>query len=338
MEAKKVNDYLIIPLWTAMRTDLEGFKSFLTLQDRSKATVAVYVRSIKLILSSINSFDEIDSFFAKLKEEGKSGAYLNTLVFSLRLYAKFKNLPELQKYHAFKVKSQTKATFSDEEIEKFLSVKVPYKFESSKLKWEMFWKLVALTGARCGEISHLRKNSIDWGRGVMIVNGKTGERIVPIPPNLSECLKIYLKSIDDYLFPSKGHDQTGAPVLGDSLWNDDFKKRLTLIDVSRPRLTPHSFRHSFGTTIWEETKDLYSVKELLGHKKLETTLIYTHLSTKSLQESQERHRLIRKSSAPIVILKTLITLIRSFKIENDSRFNYRLEENDHSLRFEVYIK
>jgi integrase/recombinase XerC len=84
------------------------------------------------------------------------------------------------------------------------------------------------------------------------------------------------------------------------VFTNKFGKRLTTRSVGRllekylkqtgldRRTTPHTLRHSFATHLLDRGADIRSVQELLGHKSLATTQIYTHLSTAGLRKAYEK--------------------------------------------------
>lgn len=327
--------------------DYEGFTAFLLQNNRRNTTIKRHILTLKFLHGKLPNFNKenIDKFLLKQKEEGKANSYLNTQINTIRLYSQYKNLDVyLQKHKQFKKTFSIKATLSDSEIEAFLALPIPYHAE--KRHWQImtvFWSICAFTGMRPGEVAHLKVDDVDYGRGVFYIRqSKTNQPgISPIPPNIIDLIRDHTKMVTDYLFPSKlggTHYSAGGEAVIDNVdWGYDFKKRLKILGIKRVRLTPYSFRHSFATRLLEENVSLFHVKKLMRHTDLKSTLVYEHLTTKDLIQAIEKLPLIRKGTDPKTILQSLIELIKSFHIEQDSRFEYVLEESEDSLKFEVKI-
>lgn len=143
----------------------------------------------------------------------------------------------------------------------------------------LFWRCLAYSGARTGEIAGLTIGNVDFGRSVFIVDGKTGKRNVPINPLLKNELTEWIKNLEGtLLFPAQKNDRP----IERATWNLDFKKRLKRLGMKREKLTPYSLRHSFITRMLEEDINLFKVQKIVGHRKIETTAHYTHLTTKDI--------------------------------------------------------
>ena len=145
-------------------------------------------------------------------------------------------------------------------------------------------------GLRVSEIVALRMSDWDRDAGVLRVMGKgRKERVAPVGSYATRALSAW----EDVSEPA---DQ---PESRDVLFLNRFGKRLTTRSIGRmlekyikcaglERLTtPHTLRHSFATHLLDGGADLRCVQELLGHKSLTTTQIYTHISTRHLQETYE---------------------------------------------------
>lgn len=297
------------------------------------------------------SLSHIEAWFTQELQRKKSSRYINIIVNALRVYGQFLGNKELAQIHFLPEEPAIKSTMSDEEILRFLSlpseIKVPRHqhgkivYMKVKPKWwnkyTMFWTIVAYSGMRTGEVAGLTIDDIDFGRNVFILEHTKIKqpRYVPIAPNVVERLKKYIAVLTtEYLFPANnqvGHFQVYN-------WVEDFDRRMKRLGIKRKGLTPYSLRHSFITRLLEEDVSIMKVMKIAGHTNIQTTVNYTHLTTKDIQQAITKHPLIRQETDPKSILVSLLDLIKSFHLENDPRFHYRIEENDNSIRFEVCLK
>lgn len=100
-----------------------------------------------------------------------------------------------------------------------------------------------------------------------------------------EALKIYLELNDDssqYIFTSVSH-KGEAGFLSKNAVEDIVKKYTSLAGIKK-RVTPHTLRHSFATSLIKKGADIRAVQTLLGHASITTTQIYTHVDDKHLQK------------------------------------------------------
>jgi integrase/recombinase XerC len=149
-------------------------------------------------------------------------------------------------------------------------------------------------GLRVSELTGLNVDDLDLHDGVATVRGKgRKERLVLLGPHALEALKRWLANREEI---GAGKNKEGAvPV-----FLNKNGTRLTSRSVGRllekylratgldPRTSPHSLRHSFATHMLDKGADIRSVQELLGHRSLATTQIYTHLTTQRLQDSYQK--------------------------------------------------
>jgi len=146
-------------------------------------------------------------------------------------------------------------------------------------------------GLRVAEVVSLDVGSWDRDSDVLRVIGKgRKERISPLG-------KYAVKALDNWMEVRQPNPQNKD---GNPLFLNKFGKRLTTRSIGRMldkylmltgldrQSTPHSLRHSFATHLLDGGADLRSVQELLGHKSLTTTQIYTHVSTRRMQETYEQ--------------------------------------------------
>lgn len=150
-------------------------------------------------------------------------------------------------------------------------------------KHRMMLTLIYACGLRRGELIKLKMEDIDKDRGVVIIRQAKGkkDRIVPISEKLINMLRDYYKQYRPINWLFEGQVK-GEPYDERSLASA-FKKALSASGVKKPA-TLHWLRHSYATHLMESGTDLRLIQELLGHKSSKTTEIYTHVSTRSIQQ------------------------------------------------------
>lgn len=148
-------------------------------------------------------------------------------------------------------------------------------------------------GLRVSELVGLCDGDLDFAAGILHVRGKgKRERLSPIGSYAAEAIQKWLK------VRRLHHREPQGPSA--PLFVNRFGRRLTTRSIGRmlekylrksgldSRTTPHSLRHSFATHLLDNGADIRSVQELLGHKSLVTTQIYTHVSTSGLRQVYEK--------------------------------------------------
>lgn len=170
-------------------------------------------------------------------------------------------------------------------------------------------ELLFSTGLRVSELCSLNIDKIDFNKNEFSVRGKGDKvRLVFVSEDAKSALKKYLDKradMDEALFVrilTKTFPETRPPNssrqrFGALRGND---ARLTPRSVQRiikyyaikagiaKKLTPHGLRHMFATDLLQNGADIRSVQELLGHKNITTTQIYTHISDKHLKETYKK--------------------------------------------------
>lgn len=144
------------------------------------------------------------------------------------------------------------------------------------------------SGLRVSEVANLKIQDLDFARGVIFVRqGKGGrDRVTVLPEKLKEDLQKFIdgRKPAEYLFASQrggnGSGKSGGKLTTRTLqkvFNNALKKAGISTNASF-----HSLRHSFASHLLENGTNLRFIQELLGHKNIRTTQLYTHVNKNSL--------------------------------------------------------
>ena len=183
--------------------------------------------------------------------------------------------------------------------------------------YQLIARLLYGSGLRLVECLRLRVKDVDFGQHQIIVRDGEGgkDRVTVLPDSLIEPLQKHLRRVEmlhqndlddgygavylpdaleqkypnancewiwQYVFPSKRPSKdprsgvTRRHHLHESAVQRAVRKAAKLADINKP-VSPHTFRHSFATHLLESGYDIRTVQELLGHKDVKTTMVYTHV-------------------------------------------------------------
>ncbi len=147
-------------------------------------------------------------------------------------------------------------------------------------------ELLFATGARISEICSLKLKDIDLTSKTVRIFGKgSKERIIQIEnDDVISILMRYMLSTanhsqpDSYLFLNSRHNRLSEQSVRTVITN--LEKQIS----SPIHITPHMFRHSVATLLLEEDVDIRYIQKILGHSSINTTQIYTHVTSSKQRE------------------------------------------------------
>ncbi len=142
------------------------------------------------------------------------------------------------------------------------------------------------TGVRRAELAHLKVNDVDSKRMVIHVQGGKGrkDRDVMLSPKLLEELRAHWHRLrrkpSVWLFPGNRWHTGDTPIDTKVVWHA-CKQAAKRAGIQK-NVHPHTLRHCFATHLLEAGADLRTIQVLLGHRDLEETTLYLHLSRRHL--------------------------------------------------------
>jgi integrase/recombinase XerC len=288
------------------REDLIDLADFLS--DEGTRTVAA---------ASVTPSD-LRTYVAALHDAGYAKSSIARKLASLRSFYRFAQRQSIADSNPAKPLRNPRGTrklphfLTGDEIDALL--KAPESNDPSGMRDRAILETMYSAGLRVSEVVALNDGDIEFADGVIRIRGKgRKERLGSLGKYATEALKSYLQvrsQISATARPSKAATRSVTNPSGKSTSKDNprdaatfvnkFGTRLTTRSVGRMlekyilqcgldgRTSPHTLRHSFATHLLNAGADIRSVQELLGHKSLVTTQIYTHVTTSNLIETYNR--------------------------------------------------
>ena len=144
------------------------------------------------------------------------------------------------------------------------------------------------TGMRLSEAQSITTRRINAAAGNVTVDGKTGDRVVPVSPAVIDGMLRIAKGPDVWVKERKGGRLQGGGV------QQDVKRCMLRAGLPRRKLGPHILRHTFGLQYILAGGDVFSLMEIMGHADVSTTMLYVYMAHSQAQEQHSKFSPVAK--------------------------------------------
>jgi site-specific recombinase XerD len=249
------------------------------LSSQSKSTFINYGRKLAHLCLHFNALpqevteEQINEYLAELARGSKTpsrSAFKHT-IYGLRYYYRFMDLPKRAiSLPVIPDENKLPEVLSKQECKRLFAV-------PDILKHRIILSTIYSAGLRSGELCRLKISDVDSGRMMIHIRRAKGckDRYVPLSKNLLVGLRKYFKLYKPkvYLFNGKDVGTSYSPNGLRWIMRESVKKAGILKTVC-----VHTLRHSYATHLLEDGLDIVTIKELMGHDCIESTMIYLHIA------------------------------------------------------------
>lgn len=268
----------------------------------SNNTIASYRREIVhfkiyLVQEGIDDYNNVDylmlrGYLTKLYDKNLAKSSINHRLSALRSFFDYLLKEGFIKDNPFKLVESQKVgqhnpdfLFQEEMIELLDSIET---IDDLGIRNKAMLELMYASGLRCSEVANLQVGDVDFNQMVVLVHGKGGkDRYVPFHEYARDWLIKYIdEARNNLMIKNEGHNFVFVNKFGNPLTNrgiENIVDRITFKYDATKKIHPHTIRHSFATHLLNAGADIRTVQELLGHKNLATTQVYTHISKEHLK-------------------------------------------------------
>ena len=286
---------------------IKDFLNYLRLErNYSERTIVAYEADLRefeeyfkktdaeLDFRSVHS-DNVRNWMVSLMDEGRTETSVNRKLSSLRSFYRFLlrrkeiTVNPMLKVVGPKKKKPLPSFVREKDMDRLLD-EVPFGggFEGCRDRTilEMFYA----TGMRLSELIGLNDADVDFSAKLIKVTGKRNkQRLIPFGNELAEDLHLYI-NVRNEAMPQEAEAffvlKDGKRMYPMAVYRI-VKRNLSRV-VSLKKRSPHVLRHTFATAMLNDSAELRSVKELLGHESLVTTEVYTHATFEELKKVYEQ--------------------------------------------------
>lgn len=265
---------------TANGEDLANLEKMMKLRYFSQRTIKSYLYYNRELLKftgkspSIITNADIKEYLGDLVKTGISASTLNVAINALKLY--YRGLMKRRFFTDIKAVHRDKklpVVLSKEEMKRLI-------IAPANAKHRLILEFMYATGARVSEVTQMKFGDLDLDRGLCYIRQGKGrkDRTTLISKKLVQEIidNFDNKKSSDYIFTTISGNIYSVRTVQKIVSHAARKAGLT------KKISAHALRHSFATHLLESGTDIRYIQRLLGHKKLETTQVYTRVSGESL--------------------------------------------------------
>lgn len=233
-----------------------------------------FLQYLKVINIEESKAEDVNKYLAHVAKTNVSDSFINNEVNAIKFY--FEKVVFLPDFQIERIKRPRK----NQKLPVILSISEVDKMMRSIENTKHLAILYTLYGGgmRLGEVLNLKIDDVYWEREQIHVKGGKGkkDRYVMLSQELKNLLIIYFDQYKPkyWLFEGQVKD---APYSPKSVQNI-VKQAANQAGITK-KITPHTLRHCFATHLMDGGVGIRYIQELLGHKDIKTTLIYTHITT-----------------------------------------------------------
>ena len=260
----------------------------LQLSGKGERTQQSYVREVRLLAQfygkspDVISEQELQAYFLHRKNvDGLAPASMRICYSGIRFFYQHVLQRDWHTLSLIRAQSEHRlpAVLSIEEVRRLLKAATP-------LHNQVYFTTVYSLGLRLHEALYLQVSDVDGQRFQVHVHRGKGakDRYVPLPEDTLALLRTYWKTHHNptWLFPATGRDQKQTPTATSPMSRASvqgaFRKAKRRAGVTKTGVAIHTLRHSYATHLLEAGVNLRLIQRYLGHTRLETTMVYLHLT------------------------------------------------------------